>query len=135
MIIFLPRSILLQTICHRRNSSTSQMALGMHRWPLYMAVTTTSHCGHHQNNNRHLAVHLDLMRHLRHASTVSMETATMGIIHNNFLPLTHLPMAHSQAMATSNSSGNSLPLLWRSLLVHLGNIHLLRCSVSQHLMR
>jgi hypothetical protein len=55
-------------------------------------------------------------RHPRHLSTT-----TMGI-HNNFLPLTHLPMAHTLAMATTNSSG---------LLVHLGSSHLLRCSVSQ----
>lgn len=57
--------------------------------------------------------------------------ASFHVIHNNFLPLTHLPMAHTQAMSTTNSSGGSFPLLWSCLLlVRPGSIHLLQVPVQ-----
>ena len=121
-----------KTICQCGNTSASHH----HRSPLYMVVTTTRHCGsshHHQNSSSLITVSLNLMRHPCHPSTIAVEPATIGI-HSNFLPLTHLTMAHTQSMATTNTSGSSFPVLW-SCLLHLGSIHLLRCIVIQHLVR
>ncbi|KAL6593919.1 hypothetical protein ACP70R_048820 [Stipagrostis hirtigluma subsp. patula] len=53
------------------------------------------------------------------ASTADLEVATMDI-HSNSLPITHMPMAHSQTMAATNNSGSSLPLFRDFLLLPTG---------------
>ncbi|KAK8453351.1 hypothetical protein SEVIR_5G270832v4 [Setaria viridis] len=106
---------------------------GMHhrRLPLsYMAMSAINHFGtsHHHGGRSSLVASLNHIRHRNHASTSTMVPATMGICSNSLLP-TQLPMAHTQSMATINSSCSRFLLFTICLPVGLGSSHL-QCSIS-----
>ncbi|XBH73233.1 hypothetical protein VPH35_100363 [Triticum aestivum] len=99
----------LKTIRYH-NVSTSSLdpaTLCMHCRPLpltYIATATINCCGssHYYRSSRwHLAGHLDLMWHPIHTSTTGVEPDTMGI-HSNTLPVTHITMVRTQAVATKD---------------------------------